>query len=118
MAILEELKELSVFIQRETNLKNVSIVHSPLDAEGERVVVDHGSTEHQEGIPMISNVPVTVTLSDAKENWQKILQAAETIQYELRQNKAHKWLAGDIERVEDESRYVLRLSLTVPIRIA
>lgn len=113
--ILENLEELKSFILKETDLRQVNVIHA-MDAQGYRAMIDHGSEELADGRPIIANVPVTVTVTDARENFRKVLKTAEIIRKEIREQKAHKWVAGAIERQDgEEYTLVIRVNMPMPI---
>ena len=115
--IYENLKELQVFISKETGISNVSIINKK-DGDGYRATIDHGSETVEDGKPIFASIPVTVTISDSIENYERVLKNAEILRKEIREKKAHIWNAKNLERVESETEYSIRVNLTIPVLIS
>lgn len=115
--ILEELEELQKFVLKETDVRNVSVITQEI-TQGYRALISHGSEDSDGTKPLMVRLPVTITISDAKENYRRVMKTAETIQVEFREQKGKKWNSQHIERVESDSEYILIVHVSIPLIIS
>ena len=114
-----ELSELDVFIRKETRLPNVTVIANQPETTGVKCHIDHGSTEADTtGSFALQSFPVTIKLSCDKSQWSAVMKNAVIIQAEVLKQKKHKWQIGNIERVESDSEYILRLLVTIKLAYA
>jgi hypothetical protein len=115
--MINAIKELEVFIRKETQIGSVSsITYNP--GPGVNIFIDHENPElNTEGNFIVYNLPITATISDVKKNWEQVIKNCQIITKELKVSKKHIWRVNEIERVENESDYILRIRLSARVPI-
>lgn len=110
--MIEDLQDLKKFIQTELREKNVNLVNNG-EGSGFQVFIDHGGISKDEGMVIIDRMAATIRVEDSIDQWEKVLRAVTILQKKLREEKSHKWLTRDIERTENNARYILTLNIEI-----